>query len=58
VEIRRFAVHCQPGQTVPKTLSQKTLHKNRAVGVAQGDGPKFKPQYHKRKKKLYIYIYI
>jgi hypothetical protein len=29
---------------------EKTLHKNRAGGVTQGDGPEFKPQYHKNKK--------
>jgi hypothetical protein len=26
------------------------LHKKRAGGVAQGIGPEFKPQYHKKKK--------
>jgi hypothetical protein len=41
----------QPRQIVHKTLSRKTLHKNRAGGVAQGEGPEFKPQYHKKKKK-------
>jgi hypothetical protein len=30
---------------------EKTLHKKRAGGVAQGVGPEFKPQYHKKKKK-------
>jgi hypothetical protein len=29
---------------------EKTLHKNRAGGAAQGEGLKFKPQYSKRKK--------
>jgi hypothetical protein len=29
---------------------EKTLHKNRAGGVAQGVGPEFKPQYHKTNK--------
>jgi hypothetical protein len=29
----------------------KTPHKNRAGRVAQGEGPEFKPQYHKKKKK-------
>jgi hypothetical protein len=28
---------------VCETLSQKTLHKNRAGGVAVGKGPEFKP---------------
>jgi hypothetical protein len=31
-------------------ISKKTLHKNRAVGVAQSESPEFKPQYHKKKK--------
>jgi hypothetical protein len=31
---------------------EKPHHKNRAVGVAQGLGPKFKPQYHKKKKEV------
>jgi hypothetical protein len=50
-EIRRIAVQSQPRQIVHETLSRKTLHKNRAGGVAQGEGPEFKPQYHKKKKK-------
>jgi hypothetical protein len=29
----------------------KTHHKNRADGVAQGVGPEFKPQYHKKQNK-------
>jgi hypothetical protein len=33
------------------TYLKKTLHKNRAGGVVQGEGPKFKPQYQKKKKK-------
>jgi hypothetical protein len=44
-EIKRTAVRSQPGQIVYKTLSQKTPHKKRAAGMAQGIGPKFKPQY-------------
>jgi hypothetical protein len=46
-EIRKILVQSQPRQIVHKTLSQKTHHKNRADGVAQGEGPEFKPQYHK-----------
>jgi hypothetical protein len=30
---------------------KKSLHKTRAGGVAQGEGPKFKLQYHKKKKR-------
>jgi hypothetical protein len=41
----------QSGETVLKTLSQKTLHKNKAGEVPQGEGPEFKPRYHKKKKK-------
>jgi hypothetical protein len=36
-------VRSQPWQIVPKTLSQKILHKSRAGGVAQSEGPKFNP---------------
>jgi hypothetical protein len=41
----------QPGQIIHETLYQKTLHKNKAGGVAQGKGLKFKPQYRKEKSK-------
>jgi hypothetical protein len=44
-------VQSQPAQIVCKTLSRKTPHKNRAGGVAQGEGPEFKHQYRKKKKK-------
>jgi hypothetical protein len=50
-EIRRIMVQSQPRQIVLETLSQKTLHKNRVGGVTQGEGPEFKPQYRKKKKK-------
>jgi hypothetical protein len=36
---------------VQETLSQKNLHKNRAIGVAQVAGPEFKTQYSKKRKK-------
>jgi hypothetical protein len=42
-------VQSQPRQIVLETLSQKTPHKNRAGGVAQDEGPEFKPQYCKEK---------
>jgi hypothetical protein len=44
-----MVVQSQPRQIVPKTLSQKrlkkrkTITKNGAGGVAQGQGPDFKP---------------
>jgi hypothetical protein len=44
-------IQSQPKQIVHETLSQKTLHKNRAGGEAQGIGLEFKPQYYKRKRK-------
>jgi hypothetical protein len=31
---------------------EKTLHKKRAGGMAQGEGPEFKPQYSKKKKTM------
>jgi hypothetical protein len=40
-------VQSQPEQTVHKTLSWNTIHKNRPGGVAQGEVPEFKPQYWK-----------
>jgi hypothetical protein len=49
-EIRRIMVGSQPRQIVCETLSRKTLHKNRAAGVVQGEGPEFKFQYHKNKQ--------
>jgi hypothetical protein len=49
--IRRITVQSQLRQIVQETLSRKTFHKNRAGGVAQGEGTKFKPQYHKKKSK-------
>jgi hypothetical protein len=42
-EIRRITD--QSCEIVHKILSQKALHKIRASGVAQGEGPEFKPQY-------------
>jgi hypothetical protein len=36
---------------ISKNPSQKTTKKNRAGRVAQGEGPEFKPQYCKKKKK-------
>jgi hypothetical protein len=33
---------------------KNTLHKNRAGGVAQGEGPEFKSQYLKKKRVIRI----
>jgi hypothetical protein len=41
-EIRRIVVRSQPRKIVRETLSRKSLCKNRAGGVAQGEGPEFK----------------
>jgi hypothetical protein len=35
-----------------ENLSQKTLHKNRAGGMAQIEGPEFKPSTAKKQKSL------
>jgi hypothetical protein len=52
-EIRKIAVRSQPGQIVHKTLSQKNPSQNKkAGGVAQGVGPEFKSQYHKKKSEF------
>jgi hypothetical protein len=50
-DIRRIVVQSQPRQTVQETLSWKNTSQKRAGGMAQGEGPEFKPQYHKKKKK-------
>jgi hypothetical protein len=43
-------VQNQSKQIDHEILSQKTLHKNRAGGVAQGEGPEFKSSTQKKKK--------
>jgi hypothetical protein len=50
-EIRRIKVRSQPGQIVRKTLSQKNPSQKRAGGEAEDVGPKFEPQYCKKKKR-------
>jgi hypothetical protein len=37
---------------------KKALHKKMAVGVVQGVGPEFKPQYGKKKKKKKKFLNI
>jgi hypothetical protein len=54
-EIRRIMVQSQLGQIVYKTLSQKYSSQKGAGGVAQGEGPEFKPQYHTHTKKISIH---
>jgi hypothetical protein len=46
-ESRKIAVGSQPRQIVCETLSSQ----KRAGGVAQGEGPEFKPQYCKKQNK-------
>jgi hypothetical protein len=43
-EIRRVMVRSQPAQIVHKTLSENNPSQKRAGGVAQCEGPEFKPQ--------------
>jgi hypothetical protein len=50
-EIRRIVVRSQTGQIVQRLYLIKTHHRKRAGEMAQGEGPEFKPQYHKKKKK-------
>jgi hypothetical protein len=38
-------------EIVHKILSRKNPSQKRADGMAQGEGPEFKPQYCKKKKK-------
>jgi hypothetical protein len=47
-EIRRIRVQSQP-QSSQDPLSKKHITKS-AGRVAQGVGPQFKPQYHKKRK--------
>jgi hypothetical protein len=49
-EIRIIVVQSQPWATSSRDLSQKTLHKQRTGGVTVG--PKFKPQYRKKRKQF------
>jgi hypothetical protein len=46
-DIRRIIVQSQPGQIVHETLSQQIPSPKRAGGVAQVEGPEFKPQHRK-----------
>jgi hypothetical protein len=54
-EIRKIEFRSQPGQIVHETLSQKTLHKNRAGRVAQGEGPEY---WKKKKTTIYSEILL
>jgi hypothetical protein len=50
-------VQSQPGQIVRETLSRKTPSPKRAGGVAQGEGPEFKPQYQKKEKVFHMPLF-
>jgi hypothetical protein len=50
-KIRRIMVHSQPQQIVWETLSGQNPLRKKAVGLAQGIDPEFKPWYMKKKKK-------
>jgi hypothetical protein len=45
-------------QTVCETLSQKNPSQKRVGGVAQGEGPEFKPQHCKKRKKEVLYVFM
>jgi hypothetical protein len=47
-EISRIMVQSQHRQIVCEILSRKNPSQKRAGGVAQGVGPEFKPQNHKK----------
>jgi hypothetical protein len=53
-EIRKLVVQGQPRQIVLETLSQKTHHKKKAGGMAEGVDPEFKPQYCKKKRNICV----
>jgi hypothetical protein len=57
-DIRRIKVQSQPKQIVHKILARKTLHKNQAGGVAQSEGPEFKPPHCKKPKNLNVFIFF
>jgi hypothetical protein len=51
-EIKMIETWSQPGQIVCETLSWKNPSQKRAGGVTQGVGSEFKPQQHKKRKKI------
>jgi hypothetical protein len=50
-EIRRIMVQTQPGQIFHDNPSQK-----RVGAVARSVGPEFKPQYHKKRRKMLSWL--
>jgi hypothetical protein len=61
-EIRRIVVQSQLRQIVCEALSWEKPFRNKQVGggdaggVAQGEGPEFKPNNTKKKEKLFLCI--
>jgi hypothetical protein len=50
-ELKRIKVQSQPRANSSRDPIYKILNIKRASGVAQSEGPEFKPQYSKEKKK-------
>jgi hypothetical protein len=50
-EIRRIVVRSQPWQIVLQDSISKSPSQKKSFGKAQGEGPEFKHQYHKNKKR-------
>jgi hypothetical protein len=46
-----LSFEASPGKQFPRPYLKKTFTKNWAGGVAQGEGPEFKRQSHKKRKK-------
>jgi hypothetical protein len=55
-EIRSITVPSHPMQIVHETLSKKPITKYWSGGVAQCQGPEFRPQYHKKTQKCDISV--
>jgi hypothetical protein len=50
----RYSGSRDQANSLKDTISKKTHHKNRAGGVAQGEGLEFKPQYCKKFFKKFL----
>jgi hypothetical protein len=57
-EIRTTVVQSQPRQIVCETLSRKSPSQKKG-GVAQDEGPEFKPQPHKKESEvIFLKIFL
>jgi hypothetical protein len=54
--IRRIVVQSQAN--ISRDPISKNPLQNRAAKVAQGVGPKFKPQYHKKRQGMLVHTYV